>query len=155
MEDEIGRPLNEIDPASFDDSLLHKVVGNPLHVFKFIHRAHHHLEQIVSEVSARIKDEHTAFFLASVMELRKTGPWPDMNDLTGVTISLCRVLSTYQLNAMDFTKGVIGDLESKARLNIEELHFIAMNRLHAGVPLRPWAGPEYALAREFMEVAYQ
>lgn len=87
--------------------------------------------------------------------MKRSDGWPSSQDVTGVIISLCRALSTYQLSVKDFSRGIIGDRESKARLTVQELEFIAKNRLFSGVPLRPWSGPEYALAIEFLEVQHQ
>lgn len=55
MEAEVGVPLTSIDRDNFDDDLLHKVAGNPLHVFKFMLRATKDLNLIVKELSTRIK----------------------------------------------------------------------------------------------------
>ena len=82
------------------------------------------------------------------------GPWPDNNDVTGVIIALCRALTIYNLSVRDFSKGIMGDIQSEAALSIAELEYIARNRHFAKVPLRHWSGPEYALAIEFQEVAH-
>ena len=50
VEQEIGGPVSDVDPDSYDDNLLNLVAGDPLHMFKFTNRVARELPDIVESL---------------------------------------------------------------------------------------------------------
>lgn len=55
----------------------------------------------------------------------------------------------------DFANGQVVDHKSLASLSIEDLIYIADDRVKGQDTIKANNGPEYAIAIEFLEVAYQ
>ena len=95
-------------------------------------------------------------FLTAIKPIIEDGNiWPDEEDLTGVIISLCRIKLTWDMNPREFSEGRVVKLESKAKLSINDLTIIAEDRVRGKDLIKINNGPEWAIAIEFLEVAYQ
>lgn len=102
------------------------------------------------------KSEPVNEFLTFINPLLLDGNiWPDEDDLVGIIISLCRIKITWDLNPFEFTKGHMVTLQSHAKLTVDELQIIAEDRIEGKDGLKSNNGPEWAIAIEFLEAAYQ
>ena len=95
----------------------------------------------------------------NTLELVKTetlgSSFPTEADLDGMAVSLNRILSIYLLDVRDLSQGIIRGRPTPAKLTREELLFLAKDRMEGDLKLRPANTIEYALAVEWLEVAYE
>ena len=81
--------------------------------------------------------------------------FPTERDLEGMAVSLNRILNIYLLDVRDLSQGIIRGRRTPAKLTREELLFLARNRMEGDLKLRLGMPLEYALAVEWLEVAYE
>ena len=95
----------------------------------------------------------------NTLELVKTetlgSSFPTEADLVGMAVSLNRIQSIYLLDVRDLSQGIIRGRPTPAKLTREELLFLARDRMEGGLKLRLGMPIEYALAVEWLEVAYE
>ena len=95
----------------------------------------------------------------NTLELVKTealGPcFPTEADLQGMAVSLNRIQSIYLLDVRDLSRGVIRGRPTPAKLTREELLFLAKDRMKGDLKIKFGMPIEYALAVEWLEVAYE
>ncbi len=97
--------------------------------------------------------------------------WPEENDYKGTKIQkewfvfdardagsihgILRVQFTYRLPILDLARGRIRDRQTLARLTVEDIFFLASERLDGKNPLLINGGTDYAIAIEWAEAALE
>ena len=106
---------------------------------------------IISDSDVTLRD--------NTLELVKTevlGPcFPTEADLQGMAVSLNRIQSIYLLDVRDLSRGAIRGRPTPAKLTREELLFLATDRMKGDLKIKLGMPIEYALAVEWLEVAYE
>ncbi|KAF2880915.1 hypothetical protein ILUMI_25244 [Ignelater luminosus] len=118
LESHVQNQKQEYQTAKQD---IEKYVGNPINSFRLIKRLIVDWEHMEIIMGANISKE----FLENITLHKQNLKFPKNEDLTGISVALLRLQSTYQINATSMADGILVDQQYNSTLSASDCYQIA------------------------------
>uniref|UniRef100_A0A6A7FYS9 procollagen-proline 4-dioxygenase n=2 Tax=Hirondellea gigas TaxID=1518452 RepID=A0A6A7FYS9_9CRUS len=130
--DVVGASSETSSPDSFDEALLEKLAGNPLHTFHLMKRLTVYWKHIDAQV---LQEEWNGVLRALFGDLGPQQPQyllPADEDLQGAAQALVRLHHVYGLNMSSMVRGDIWGVQSSAELSAQDCLYMGKHSFNLG-----------------------